>query len=93
MKRRISQISPVRTSLVMAVLYFFITLPIVVLMAVPMFFVRSEMPGFPIALMVALPFIYAFFGFLFTVYGCWVYNFVARFTGGFEYTSDESGEA
>jgi hypothetical protein len=93
MKKRVSNISPLRTSGVMAILYFFITLPLVLLMAIPMLFIPGQKSAFPVALLIALPFLYAFFGFLFTLYGTWVYNLVASFTGGFEYTSNESPEA
>lgn len=74
----------------MAILYFFITLPIIALMAIPVALSKNQIPGFPVALLIALPFLYAIFGYIFTIYGCWVYNLVAKLTGGFEYTSDDA---
>ena len=90
MKKRLSHISPLQTSMVMAVLYFFITLPLILLMMIPMLFIPEAKSGFPGWLLVLIPFLYAFFGFLFTLYGTWIYNLVAKFTGGFEFTSDET---
>ena len=77
----------------MAVLYFFITLPFILFMLIPMFITRHQLPGFPFVLIILLPFIYALFGFLFTIYGCAIYNQVAKWTGGFEYASDDAPEA
>lgn len=37
----------------------------------------------------AMPFIYLIFGFIFTALGAWVYNLVAGWVGGIEYTSNE----
>jgi len=59
-------------------------------MIIPAAFSHAKTPGFQIGLLIALPFLYAFFGFIFTLYGSWVYNKVAKYTGGIEYTSDES---
>lgn len=53
-------------------------------------FVFSPMPVGPgIGLLVAMPFLYLIFGFIFTAIGAWVYNLVAKWVGGIEYTSIE----
>lgn len=38
--------------------------------------------GFPIMLMLIMPFFYFVFGYIFTAISCWLYNQVAKYTGG-----------
>ena len=38
-------------------------------------------------MLIGMPFLYAAFGFIFTFLAAWFYNFVAKYTGGIEYTS------
>ena len=61
---------------------------VLLLMAVPMVFGAGNLnPVLGIGMLVAMPFLYALVGFLFTLLGAWVYNLVAAQTGGIEYTS------
>ncbi len=47
---------------------------------------------FPWLMVLFMPLIYLVFGYLMTWVGCWVYNFLARFTGGLEFsTGDDEG--
>jgi hypothetical protein len=88
MKKQITSISPFQTAKVMAVLYFVISLPLIVFMVL-MF---SFMPGAKtpmLSMMLALPFFYLIFGFIFTITGAWVYNLVAKWVGGIEFTTSE----
>ena len=89
MKKQILNISPVQTAKVVAILYFVISLPIIILMILFL----SVMPGSKapaIGAMLALPFIYLVVGFLFTLFGAWVYNLVAKWVGGIEFTTSET---
>lgn len=88
MKKQILNISPVQTAKVVAILYFVVSLPIILLMILFL----SVMPGTKgpaIGAMLALPFIYLVVGFLFTLFGAWVYNLVAKWVGGIEFTTSE----
>ncbi|MFZ3087796.1 MAG: hypothetical protein WA123_07000 [Methylotenera sp.] len=85
MKKQIINISPIQTAKVFAVLYFVLSLPIVGLMAVSFSFAPGPKPGF--GFLIFFPFIYLIFGFIFTALGAWVYNLVAKWIGGIEYTS------
>jgi hypothetical protein len=88
MKKQISRISPVQTAKVIALLYFVISLPFIALMSL---FV-ALMPGVKppmMGMMYALPFFYLIFGFIFTIVGAWIYNLVAKWVGGIEFTTTE----
>ena len=88
MKKQITSISPVQTAKVFALLYFFIAIPFVVLMFLGIS--MSHTPSaFPAAMVFIAPFMYAFVGFVFTLFGSWVYNLAAKWVGGIEYTSDD----
>jgi len=92
MKKQITSISPFQTAKVFALLYFFITIPFVVLMAIS-FSMSPASDNFPIAMVFIMPFAYAIVGFIFTIFGAWVYNLVAKWVGGIEFTTSESREA
>ncbi len=82
MKKQITHISPLQTAKILAVMYFVISLPLLMLMlAMP-----GSRPPFMSGFLIVLPFIYALFGFLFTLFGAWVYNFIAQRIGGIELT-------
>jgi hypothetical protein len=70
-------------------LYLFISLP----MAAFMFLFASKLPGtgpgLSIGAMIAMPVLYALFGFLFALAGAWLYNVAASMVGGFEFTTAE----
>lgn len=85
MKKQIINISPFQTAKVFAVLYFVMTLPFIALLAIMFSF--SPRPGPSLGFLLVLPFAYMIFGFIFTVLASWVYNLVAGWVGGIEYTS------
>jgi len=85
MKKQIINISPIQTAKVFAVLYFVLSLPLVGFMAISFSFAPGPKPGF--GFLILFPFIYLIFGFIFTALGAWVYNLVAKWIGGIEYTS------
>lgn len=88
MTKRLIRIAPLQTAKVLAAIYFVVSIPVALLMAVPMVFGAGNLnPVLGIGMLVAMPFLYALVGFLFTLLGAWVYNLVAAQTGGIEYTS------
>lgn len=92
MKKQIVSISPFQTAKVMAVLYLIMSLPFVLLMGVTFSFAPGPKP--PMAgMLIFLPVFYTVFGFIFTLIGAWIYNLVARWVGGIEYTTSESEHA
>ena len=93
MKKQILHISPLQTAKVLAALWFVITLPLVLLMAIPMMAIPGPKPPFFSGLMLAMPFFYAIFGFIFTLFGAWVYNVLAKRIGGVEFTVQDKSEA
>ncbi|MES2048005.1 MAG: hypothetical protein V4447_06375 [Pseudomonadota bacterium] len=88
MRKQIKSISPLQTAKVMAVLYFVISLPFVLFMFISMSMIPG--PRFPMSgMMLLMPVMYLVFGFIFTLVGAWVYNLVAGWIGGIEFTTTE----
>ena len=50
----------------------------------------ANRPPYGLVFIVLAPFLYALVGFIFTFILAWVYNLVARFVGGIEYTTTET---
>jgi hypothetical protein len=93
MKKQIVNISKLQTAKVTAVLYLIISLPIVLMMMIPMLIAQPEGSKISLGFLVAMPVLYAVFGFLFTLLGAWIYNGVASLIGGIEFTmADVSGD-
>ena len=88
MRRQISHVAPLQMARVFALLYFVISLPFCAIALVSMMLMPQVSVASPMVL-IGMPFLYAAFGFIFTFLAAWVYNFVARYTGGVEYTSIE----
>ena len=92
MKKQILSISPFQTAKVMAVLYLIMSLPFVLLMAAAFSFAPGPKP--PMAgMLIFMPVFYTVFGFIFTLIGAWVYNLVAGWFGGIEFTTSDSEHA
>lgn len=87
MKKQIVHVSVLQSSKVMAVLYLVLSLPMVLIMAIPALMTGGE--GISIAMLIFAPIIYTVFGFIFTALGAWIYNLVAARIGGFEFTTTE----
>lgn len=85
MKKQILSFSPIQTAKVFALLYFVMSIPLIGFMAISFAFSPAQNPG--IWFLVAMPFIYLIFGFVFTAVGALIYNLVAKWVGGIEYTS------
>jgi len=87
LKKQIINIAPFQTAKVFALLYFILSLPLIGFMAISFAFAPAPKP--PMGFLIILPFAYLIFGFIFTALGAWVYNLVAGWIGGLEYTSRE----
>ena len=86
MKKQIVNVSIIQSAKVMAVLYLLLSLPMVLLMAIPAALSDEKIP---LGMFIFMPIAYTVFGFLFTVLGAWLYNLVAARIGGFEFTTVE----
>lgn len=89
MKKQILHVSVFQSAKVMAVLYFVISIPLVLLMAIPSLLSNAPGARFSLVLLILMPILYLIFGFLFSALGAWVYNLVAARIGGFEFTLSE----
>jgi hypothetical protein len=86
---RIRRFGVASTALTVAIIYFVLGLVIAPLI----FMVSLNAPGqrLPGLMFVLGPFFYAVFGYVFAAIGCWLYNIIARWTGGVALTL-EPGE-
>lgn len=91
MKKQILSFSPVQTAKVFALLYFIMSIPMVGFMALS--FALSPAPSPDLWFLIAMPFIYLIFGFIFTAIGALIYNVVAKWIGGIEYTTSATDNA
>ena len=97
MKVQIARFSPHQNAKVFSVLMALGSL----LFVVPMFIAFSFMPtgvdarGNPVEpppafLAFLFPFVYLIMGYIMVAVGCWFYNFMAKYLGGFEYEARDS---
>jgi len=89
MKKQVVSVSIMQSAKVMAALYLALSLPMVLLMAIP---AMMSNQSFPLVMLVAMPIAYTVFGFIFTIFGAWLYNLIAARIGGFEFTTAEIEE-
>ncbi len=93
MKKQVVGVSPQQTSKVLALVYFFSSLPFVLFMFIATMMAPKSDDAFPAAIFIVLPFLYMAFGYLISLYGAWVYNRIASRFGGIEITvSDVAGK-
>lgn len=90
MKKQVVNVSAVQSAKVMAAMYFVCSFPFLVILAFSAFAGERQLPG--LVMLVLMPVLYAFFGFVFTLIGAWVYNLIAARIGGFEFTTAEVAE-
>ena len=90
MKKQVVNVSALQSAKVMAALYFVCSFPFIVILALSAFAGEQQSPG--LVILILMPVLYAFFGFLFTLIGAWVYNLIAARIGGFEFTTAEVAE-
>jgi hypothetical protein len=87
------RLSPHQNGKVAGVLMAIITLPMFLLMMIPMFFMMPKVDnagnpiasGFPFVMFLLMPIIYLVFTYLFVAIGCWLYNKFFKLLGGFEF--------
>jgi hypothetical protein len=89
MKTQIVHISKLQTSKVMAVLYLVVSLPLMLFAVLPTLITHQPIQWGAIWWM---PLAYAIFGFIFTFLGAWIYNGVAGWIGGIEFTIAQGAE-
>ncbi len=91
MRKRIVRVSPLQAGKVLAVLYGIISLPIALSMAIAGALGKGK-GGMPVLVAFIFPVVYFVLGFLFTALFAWLYNHVAKWTGGIEFETQEQPE-
>lgn len=92
MKQQIARFSPHQNAKVLAVLMtvgslvFLVPMMLFMSMASP----REAQP--PFLFFVAMPLLYLVFGYISVAIGCLIYNQLVKYTGGFEFETDETRE-
>ena len=92
MRKRITRVAPFQLGKVSAVLYAIFTIPIALVLGIASAF-GPPAQSKPLALILAIPVFYVVFGFLFMAFVAWLYNVVAKWTGGIEYVTVEVPDA
>lgn len=93
MIRRIVRVAPWQAGKVAAVLYFIMGIVLACFLALSILFAPPNPapgqgpPGW--GFVVAAPFLYALLGLVFVPASCWLYNVVAGWVGGIEFTVEE----
>jgi hypothetical protein len=98
--RSIKRFAPHKTAAtfacVMAISSLLFILPMcLVFLSVPMTDTNGNpvSAGLPVGLLIVMPFIYLILGYVMTIIGAWIYNWVSGYTGGIQFelsTDDES---
>ena len=91
-KRRVAKIRVLKTALISALTFFFISL----IVFVPMLIITGIPGGFPGGMgfgkaalpLVIMPILYPIMGFLMTALWCWLYNVIALRIGGIEFEDE-----
>jgi hypothetical protein len=92
MRKQLVAVSARQTAKVIALLWFAFTLPFVAIMCIAISFSSAPQKP-PIGFLFLMPVLYAVFGYLFTLFGAWLYNLVAKYTGGIEFTTIQVEDA
>jgi hypothetical protein len=87
MTKTLVRIAPLPAAKLAAVFYLLITAPIALLVAV-LAMTRGTHGGPPALLILLAPLLYAVFGFLFALVAAWLYNVVAGWVGGLEFSTE-----
>ena len=88
MKVQINHVSPIQTAKVISVLYFIVSIPFIAIFALISLIMPGKSSGFSF-FMILLPVLYLVLGFIFTAIAAWIYNLVASWVGGIEFTTIE----
>lgn len=95
MKKQIKRLSPHQNGKVFGILMAVATLPFFLPMILTMNFAVPQVDhqdnpvDFPFFLFALFPFLYLIFGYISVLIGCFIYNLLNRFIGGFEYEVEE----
>lgn len=90
MKKQVVSVSILQNAKVMGAFYLVISIPLTLFMTIPALLTQGA--GVSILAMILMPLLYTAFGFVFTLFGAWVYNLIAARVGGFEFTTAEVGK-
>ncbi|XOV77592.1 MAG: hypothetical protein ACFHVJ_11590 [Aestuariibacter sp.] len=95
MKKQIKHLSPHQNGKVFGILMAVATLPFLILMMLMMSFSAPQVGpdgnevDFPYMMFALFPVMYLLFGYLSVLVGCYFYNLLNRFIGGFEFTIED----
>jgi hypothetical protein len=96
MTKRLTRISPWQAGKLFALIYFAMSLLLVIPMALVSAYVPvppGARPHFGLGFLVCLPFLYALAALIFVPFGCWLYNNAAKLVGGLEISVTEGVDA
>jgi len=99
MKKQIKRVSIHQNakvlSLLMAISSLFMLVPMFAIMAyqMPSHDAQGNPIDSPYAMFVIMPIFYLVFGYISIAIGSWIYNFLAKKIGGFEYETQEKSES
>jgi len=99
MVKQIKRFSPHQTAKVFALLMAIGSFPMLVpmilmtMLASPAHDAQGNPMTFPTLMLVIFPVFYLVFGYIFVFIGCWLYNFMFKFIGGFEIEVADQGGA
>lgn len=89
MRKQLTYVAPKQTAKVMGLLWVGFTLPLILIMMVMIG--ASSAPNKPhVLVFLVFPVMYGICGYLFTLFGAWVYNQVAKRFGGIEYSTTDA---
>jgi len=91
MKQQVQRLSPHQNAKVFAVLMAVGSLIFLIPFSLVMLASAPEQARPPVFLFVAAPLMYLVMGYLMTVVGCALYNFMFKYIGGIEFESTTSG--
>jgi len=98
MGTQISRIAPWQATKVFTIMYFMLGLVFATPMLLPTLIAGPQEGAegankVGIWFYLAMPFIYAIMGLIFTPISCWLYNMIAKYVGGIEFTLQEKSDA
>lgn len=89
MRQQIKHISVVQTSKVIAILYVLIALIYSFIIALIVAFSPAKMEAMRMMYILFMPILMGILSFLMMLFFCWLYNVVANWVGGIEFTVEE----
>lgn len=96
MTKRLSRIAPWQAGKLFALIYFAMSLLLVIPMALMSAYAPippNAKPHFGLGFLLFVPFLYALAGLIFVPFGCWIYNTAAKLIGGLEISVTDGVDA